>query len=154
MQRCPDTSGAIGVCKPNLRCRGVGLVHVMGRHSGFIAMMASLASGVVDVCLIPEVKFTTPRLLAHISSVLQRQGHCVICVAEGAGQVRPGLFKRNPISPAYAGMYAIFPGICRDVCHFTTNQGVFQPFPKKFPAIPPACTTLGAPPCVVLRIQY
>ncbi|PNG79438.1 6-phosphofructokinase 5, chloroplastic, partial [Tetrabaena socialis] len=33
---------------------GIGLVKVMGRHSGFLAMQASLASGVVDVCLIPE----------------------------------------------------------------------------------------------------
>lgn len=30
----------------------------MGRSSGFIAMQASLASGQIDVCLIPEV-FTT-----------------------------------------------------------------------------------------------
>lgn len=59
----------------------------MGRHSGYIAMMASMASGVVDVCLIPEIKFTLPKLLEHIESVITRKGHCVICVAEGAGQV-------------------------------------------------------------------
>ena len=35
--------------------KGVGLVKLMGRQSGFIAMQASMASGVVDVCLIPEV---------------------------------------------------------------------------------------------------
>ena len=35
--------------------RGIGLVKLMGRQSGFIAMQASMASGVVDVCLIPEV---------------------------------------------------------------------------------------------------
>lgn len=29
----------------------------MGRSSGFIAMQASLASGQVDICLIPEVRF-------------------------------------------------------------------------------------------------
>ena len=34
---------------------GVGIVKLMGRQSGFIAMHASLASGQVDVCLIPEV---------------------------------------------------------------------------------------------------
>ena len=59
----------------------------MGRQSGFIAMMASMASGVVDVCLIPEVKFAVPQLLEHIDNVIKRKGHCVICVAEGAGQV-------------------------------------------------------------------
>jgi 6-phosphofructokinase 1 len=34
---------------------GVGVVKLMGRQSGFIAMYASLASGQVDCCLIPEV---------------------------------------------------------------------------------------------------
>ena len=34
---------------------GIGLVKLMGRSSGFIAVQSSLASGVVDVCLIPEV---------------------------------------------------------------------------------------------------
>lgn len=38
---------------------GVGIVKLMGRQSGFIAMHASLASGQVDVCLIPEVSFAT-----------------------------------------------------------------------------------------------
>lgn len=37
---------------------GIGLVKLMGRSSGFIAMQASLSSGQVDVCLIPEVSST------------------------------------------------------------------------------------------------
>jgi 6-phosphofructokinase 1 len=45
-----------------------------------------MASGVVDVCLIPEIRFTMPRLLEHVSGILDRKGHCVVCVAEGAGQ--------------------------------------------------------------------
>ena len=52
----------------------------------YIAMQASMASGVVDICLIPEVPFTIPRLCAAVETVLDRQGHCVVCVAEGAGQ--------------------------------------------------------------------
>ena len=36
---------------------GVGLVKVMGRHSGFIACYAALASHDVDLVLIPEVPF-------------------------------------------------------------------------------------------------
>lgn len=35
--------------------RGVGIVKLMGRSSGFIAMQAALASGQIDICLIPEV---------------------------------------------------------------------------------------------------
>jgi hypothetical protein len=39
----------------NSAYNGIGIVKLMGRQSGFIAMHASLASGQVDVCLIPEV---------------------------------------------------------------------------------------------------
>lgn len=65
---------------------GLGLVKLMGRQSGFIAMQASMASGVVDVCLIPEISFQMDKLCAYIAKVFEKKGHCVICVAEGAGQ--------------------------------------------------------------------
>jgi len=68
---------------------GVGIVKLMGRQSGFIAVQASLASGVVDACLIPEVPFglAGPKgLFGHIRRVLDAKGYCVVCVAEGAGQ--------------------------------------------------------------------
>ena len=63
-------------------------MNLMGRSSGFIAMQASMASGVVDICLIPEITFTMTKLTKHIEVILERKGHCVVCVAEGAGQVR------------------------------------------------------------------
>lgn len=62
-------------------------MNVMGRQSGFIAMQASMASGIVDCCLIPEISFNMDKVNQHISNVIERNGHCVICVAEGAGQV-------------------------------------------------------------------
>jgi 6-phosphofructokinase 1 len=65
---------------------GISVVKLMGRQSGFIAMNASMASGVVDVCLIPEIKFTTDKLLEFVGRILDNKGHCVVCVAEGAGQ--------------------------------------------------------------------
>ncbi|KAK9833229.1 hypothetical protein WJX74_010935 [Apatococcus lobatus] len=68
---------------------GIGLVKLMGRSSGFIAMQASMASGVVDVCLIPEVPFSLDGemgLYAYVRTLLDHKGHAVICVAEGAGQ--------------------------------------------------------------------
>lgn len=49
-----------------------------------------MASGVVDICLIPEVSFSLngrQGLLAYLETVLEQRGHCVICMAEGAGQV-------------------------------------------------------------------
>jgi len=65
---------------------GLGLVKLMGRQSGFIAMQASMASGVVDVCLIPEMQFNVEKLCRYIEQVFERKGHAVVCVAEGAGQ--------------------------------------------------------------------
>ena len=49
-----------------------------------------MASGVVDICLIPEVPFSLngPKgLMAYLEQVLEARGHAVICMAEGAGQV-------------------------------------------------------------------
>lgn len=48
---------------------GLGLVKLMGRQSGFIAMQASMASGVVDVCLIPEITFSVEKLCQQVARV-------------------------------------------------------------------------------------
>ncbi|HEY0758992.1 MAG TPA: ATP-dependent 6-phosphofructokinase [Acidisarcina sp.] len=68
---------------------GVGLVKLMGRHSGFIACYASLAMSNVDFVLIPEVPFQLEGdggLLRVLRRRLDHCGHAVIVVAEGAGQ--------------------------------------------------------------------
>jgi len=65
---------------------GVGLVKLMGRHSGFIACYAALAKNDADVVLIPEVPFVIETLLEHIRGKVLEQGYAVIIVAEGAGQ--------------------------------------------------------------------
>jgi 6-phosphofructokinase 1 len=68
---------------------GVGLVKVMGRHSGFIACYAALASHDVDFVLIPEMPFSLngeAGFLAKLRHRVRRQGHAVVVVAEGAGQ--------------------------------------------------------------------
>jgi 6-phosphofructokinase 1 len=52
-------------------------------------MQASMAAGVVDVCLIPEVPFALEGekgLFSFMEKVLEQKGHMVICMAEGAGQ--------------------------------------------------------------------
>ncbi|CAH9094975.1 unnamed protein product [Cuscuta epithymum] len=70
--------------------RGIGVVKLMGRSSGFIAMHASLASGQIDICLIPEVPFNLhgPHgVLRHLKYLLETKGSAVLCVAEGAGQI-------------------------------------------------------------------
>ena len=68
---------------------GIGLVKLMGRHSGFIAANATLARPDVNVCLVPEVPFTLDGdggLLDVLDERLSRRRHAVVVVAEGAGQ--------------------------------------------------------------------
>ncbi|XP_020588114.1 ATP-dependent 6-phosphofructokinase 3-like isoform X2 [Phalaenopsis equestris] len=68
---------------------GIGVVKLMGRYSGFIAMYATLASRDVDCCLIPESPFYLEGnggLFEFIEKRLKENGHMVIVVAEGAGQ--------------------------------------------------------------------
>ena len=68
---------------------GVGIVKLMGRHSGFIAAHASLSSPDVNVCVVPEVPFVLEgpgSLLEMLDARLASRGHAVVVVAEGAGQ--------------------------------------------------------------------
>ncbi|CAK7353114.1 unnamed protein product [Dovyalis caffra] len=68
---------------------GIGVVKLMGRYSGFIAMYATLASRDVDCCLIPESPFFLEGkggLFEFIKNRLKENGHMVIVLAEGAGQ--------------------------------------------------------------------
>jgi 6-phosphofructokinase 1 len=68
---------------------GIGIVKLMGRYSGFIAMFATLASRDVDCCLIPESPFYLEGqggLYEYVEQRLKENGHVVIVLAEGAGQ--------------------------------------------------------------------
>lgn len=68
---------------------GVGLVKLMGRHSGFIACSAALATSEVNFVLIPEVSFTLEGengFLEALERRIQQRGYALIVVAEGAGQ--------------------------------------------------------------------
>jgi 6-phosphofructokinase 1 len=69
--------------------RGVGLVRLMGRHTGYLAATAALAAGVVDFCLIPESPFELEGedgLLALVERRIVSSGHALLVIAEGAGQ--------------------------------------------------------------------
>jgi len=86
---------AILSAKTEARCNlpnGIGIVKLMGRSSGFIATYASLASGDIDLCLIPEIVLTDELLrgpdgyLAFLLRRVQERGHAVVVVAEGAGE--------------------------------------------------------------------
>jgi 6-phosphofructokinase 1 len=68
---------------------GIGVVKLMGRHSGFIACYAALASTDVDAVLIPEMPFSLEGrggLFEFLEARLEEESHALIVVAEGAGQ--------------------------------------------------------------------
>jgi 6-phosphofructokinase 1 len=68
---------------------GIGLVKIMGRQSGHIAAGAALAQTDVNFVLIPEVPFDLDGekgFLRAVEKRLRERAHCVILVAEGAGQ--------------------------------------------------------------------
>lgn len=68
---------------------GIAIVKLMGRHSGSLSAHATIASGDVNFCLIPEIPFDLDPpngfLPALEKRILTRQ-HAVVVVAEGAGQ--------------------------------------------------------------------
>jgi 6-phosphofructokinase 1 len=69
--------------------RGIGLVKLMGRHSGFIAATAALAARNTNLVLVPELPFDLEGaggLFAYLSDRFARGKSTVIVVAEGAGQ--------------------------------------------------------------------
>jgi len=68
---------------------GIGLIKLMGRHSGFIAATAALAKQEVNFVLVPEVDFDLEGEGGFLNSLEERvrdRGHAVVVVAEGAGQ--------------------------------------------------------------------
>jgi 6-phosphofructokinase 1 len=68
---------------------GIGMIKLMGRHSGFIAATTSLAQQDANFVLIPEIDFDLEGengLLTKLEKRLKERKHAVIVVAEGAGQ--------------------------------------------------------------------
>ena len=68
---------------------GISLVKIMGRHAGFIAAGATVASLEVNFTLVPEMPFKLEGedgFLAALKRRVERRAHAVILVAEGAGQ--------------------------------------------------------------------
>lgn len=88
---CAAAVGAIDAAHTEARSarHGIGLVRLMGRHSGFIASSAAIASADVNCVLIPEVPFALEGengFLKFLYDRVIRRDHAVVIVAEGAGQ--------------------------------------------------------------------
>jgi len=84
---CTEAVRAIdsAYCEATTNANCIGLVKLMGRHCGWIAATATIAARHVDICLIPEMKISLPKLLAYVAEVLKRKKHVVMVVAEGCG---------------------------------------------------------------------
>jgi 6-phosphofructokinase 1 len=60
------------------------LVEVMGRHSGYLALMAGIAGG-AEVVVIPEIELTPEQVAADLGRAYERgKAHALAVVAEGA----------------------------------------------------------------------
>ncbi|MCD4677142.1 MAG: ATP-dependent 6-phosphofructokinase [Desulfobacula sp.] len=68
---------------------GIGLIKLMGRHSGFLAATAALAQQDANFVLIPEVDIFLYGKIGFLQALENRiihRKHAVVIVAEGAGQ--------------------------------------------------------------------
>lgn len=88
--------------------KGVGIVKLMGRDAGFVAMHAALASTIVDLVIIPEVKVRVEDVLAHVDATLAEKEFMVIAVAEGAGQEYVMTDKKDATGHAVYGDIGVF----------------------------------------------
>lgn len=105
---------------------GIGLVKLMGRHSGFIACYAALARSGADVVLIPEVPFGLDGddgLLAVLRRRVAERGHAVVVVAEGAGQDLVGASEERDAS-GNTRLQDIGPYLRRRIADHFTDAGV------------------------------
>ena len=60
------------------------LLPLFGRDAGFVAAHSALASGQVDVVLVPEVEFKIEPLLEYIQRIVQDKSYALVVLAEGA----------------------------------------------------------------------
>ncbi|MDF7798122.1 ATP-dependent 6-phosphofructokinase [Pontiellaceae bacterium B1224] len=132
--------------------RGVGIIKVMGRDSGFIAAHAALASLEANVVLIPEVEFEldgSRGLLSFLEGRLAKKDHVVIVVAEGAGQE---LFQTLEADQKDASGNKLHRDIgdllCDRISDYFTNLGK----PVKLKYLDPGYSVRSAPACGTDRI--
>jgi len=90
---------------------GIGLVKLMGRHSGFIAANAALVSKLVNFVLIPEQDFDLEGEGAFFERLKERiltRKSAVVLVAEGAGQKFVATDEKDPSGNQKLGDIGLF----------------------------------------------
>jgi 6-phosphofructokinase 1 len=64
----------------------VTIIEIMGRHAGWLAGAASLASVIgcgPDLCYLPEVDFDMDQFLTDVQRIFKENGNCIVAVSEG-----------------------------------------------------------------------
>ena len=64
----------------------VVIVEIMGRHAGWLAGAAGLATWAgsgPDLVYLPEVDFDMDQFLADVKKVYEETGNCLVAVSEG-----------------------------------------------------------------------
>lgn len=62
------------------------IIEVMGKNSGYLALMGGIAGG-VEVVLIPEISYNLREISLKLKEGYQRgKTHCIIIIAEGVGK--------------------------------------------------------------------
>ena len=105
---------------------GVGLVRLMGRNSGFVAMNATIASRDVNLCLIPEVPYEISRVCEFVHKRLVARNHCVIVVAEGAASacMDQKLFREGADASGNPLLFDIGSHLKKAIVDYCTSQGM------------------------------
>ena len=108
---------------------GVGLVKLMGRNSGFIALHSSLSNRNVNLCLIPESQYELngPNgVYAYITNRLIKKKHAVIVVAEGAATacIDEKLENSGKDASGNAALYDIGKHLKDGIVKYCSSQGI------------------------------
>ena len=122
---------------------GIGVVKLMGRDSGAVALNAVLASGEANFCLLPEASWELDALLASLEQRIARRSHAVIVVAEGCAANIGGDVTRDASGNAryVARATDVGPWLCDAIeKHFAR---VSKPISLKY--IDPSYTIRSAP---------
>ena len=87
--------------------RRIMLVEVMGRNSGWLAMMSGIAGG-AEFVLVPEVKFNIDSMCEEIKAMYDAgKRYSIIVVAEGAGsaiEIGKAVEEKTGIDTRVAGL--------------------------------------------------
>jgi 6-phosphofructokinase 1 len=103
---------------------GIGLVKLMGRHAGFIAAGATLASQEVNFTIIPEVPLKLESFLPALKQRLEQRRHAVVVVAEGAGQEMLAAHATRTDASGNPVLADIGPFLRDRICDYMAHHGM------------------------------